>query len=87
MCKKRRNEAGAAQKARTKKRGKMEVLEPLVQVDACTGKRMRVVMKNNREFVGTMRGFDDFVSLLAHPYEDKRRQAKHIAAHTRKWVD
>ena len=37
---------------------------PLAEIDGCSGKRLRVIMKNDREFVGTLRGFDDYVSLL-----------------------
>lgn len=36
---------------------------PLAEIDACSGKRIRIIMKNDREFVGTLRGFDDYVSL------------------------
>jgi hypothetical protein len=31
-------------------------------IDRCIGSRIWVVMKNEREFTGTLLGFDDFVS-------------------------
>ena len=31
-------------------------------IDRCIGSRIWVVMKNDREFTGTLLGFDDFVS-------------------------
>lgn len=35
---------------------------PLELVDRCIGSSIWAVMKSQREFVGTLRGFDDFVS-------------------------
>lgn len=35
---------------------------PLELIDKCIGSRIWVIMKNEREFVGTLQGFDDFVS-------------------------
>ena len=32
------------------------------QIDRCIGSRIWVIMKNDREFTGTLLGFDDFVS-------------------------
>ncbi|KAK9454104.1 hypothetical protein V1511DRAFT_522258 [Dipodascopsis uninucleata] len=37
-------------------------LLPLELVDKCVGSRIWVVMKTDREFSGTLLGFDDFVS-------------------------
>ena len=31
-------------------------------IDRCIGSRLWVIMKNEREFVGTLLGFDDYVS-------------------------
>ena len=31
-------------------------------IDRCIGSRIWVIMKNDREFTGTLLGFDDFVS-------------------------
>ncbi|CCV00406.1 unnamed protein product [Malassezia sympodialis ATCC 42132] len=42
---------------------------PLELVDRCIGSRIWVVMKSEREFVGTLLGFDDYVSPSAHTSE------------------
>ena len=33
-------------------------------VDKCIGSRIHVIMKSDKEIVGTLLGFDDFVSIL-----------------------
>jgi len=33
-------------------------------VDKCIGSRIHIVMKNDKEIVGTLLGFDDFVNML-----------------------
>jgi hypothetical protein len=35
---------------------------PLELIDKCIGWQIHVIMKNEREFVGTLMGFDDYVS-------------------------
>lgn len=35
-------------------------------VDKCIGSRIHIVMKTDKEIVGTLLGFDDFVSILAN---------------------
>ena len=35
---------------------------PLELVDRCIGSKIWVLMKNEREFTGTLMGFDDYVS-------------------------
>jgi len=35
---------------------------PLELVDRCIGSQIHVIMKNEREFTGTLMGFDDYVS-------------------------
>ncbi|KAG8232820.1 hypothetical protein J437_LFUL014178 [Ladona fulva] len=37
---------------------------PLELVDKCIGSRIHIVMKNDKEIVGTLLGFDDFVNIL-----------------------
>ena len=37
---------------------------PLELVDRCIGSKIWVLMKNEREFTGTLMGFDDYVSEL-----------------------
>ncbi|KAK9380583.1 U6 snRNA-associated Sm-like protein LSm5 [Kockiozyma suomiensis] len=39
-------------------------LLPLELVDKCVGSRIWVVMKTDREFSGTLLGFDDFVNMV-----------------------
>eukprot|EP00727_Mastigamoeba_balamuthi_P000926 m51a1_g10830 hypothetical protein (94) ;mRNA; f:32729-33457 len=39
-------------------------LLPLELVDKCCGSKVWVIMKSDREFVGTLRGFDDFVNIV-----------------------
>uniref|UniRef100_A0A4W5M1I5 U6 snRNA-associated Sm-like protein LSm5 n=1 Tax=Hucho hucho TaxID=62062 RepID=A0A4W5M1I5_9TELE len=48
-------------------------LLPLELVDKCIGSRIHIVMKNDKEIVGTLLGFDDFVSIL---YTNGRRITK-----------
>lgn len=33
-------------------------------MDKCIGSRIHIVMKNDKEIVGTLLGFDDFVNML-----------------------
>ncbi|KAG8781629.1 RNA-binding protein lsm5 [Ceratobasidium sp. 428] len=37
---------------------------PLELVDRCIGQRIWVITKSEREFVGTLLGFDDFVNMV-----------------------
>lgn len=37
---------------------------PLELVDKCIGSRLWVIMRDHRELVGTLRGFDDFVNMV-----------------------
>ncbi|XP_060053070.1 U6 snRNA-associated Sm-like protein LSm5 [Erinaceus europaeus] len=39
-------------------------LLPLELVDKCTGSRLHIVMKSDKEIVGTHLGFDDFVDMV-----------------------
>ncbi|KAA0166582.1 hypothetical protein FNF31_01360 [Cafeteria roenbergensis] len=39
-------------------------LLPLALVDKCTGSRIWVMMQDNREIVGTLRGFDEYVNMV-----------------------
>lgn len=40
-----------------------EVL-PLELIDRCIGSKLWVIMKGERELVGTLRGFDDYVNMI-----------------------
>jgi U6 snRNA-associated Sm-like protein LSm5 len=35
---------------------------PLELIDKCIGSRIHIIMKKDKEFVGTLLGFDEFVS-------------------------
>jgi len=37
---------------------------PLELIDRCIGSRITVILKNDREFTGTLLGFDDFVNMV-----------------------
>ncbi|TCD63325.1 RNA-binding protein lsm5 [Steccherinum ochraceum] len=37
---------------------------PLELIDRCIGSRIWVIMKTDREFTGTLTGFDDFVNMV-----------------------
>lgn len=39
-------------------------LMPLELVDKCIGSRIHIVMKSDKEIVGTLLGFDDFVNMV-----------------------
>ncbi|GHJ89413.1 hypothetical protein NliqN6_5815 [Naganishia liquefaciens] len=37
---------------------------PLELIDRCIGSKIWVIMKSDREFTGTLMGFDDFVNMV-----------------------
>ena len=39
-------------------------LLPLELIDKCIGSRIHIIMKNDKEIVGTLLGFDDFVNMV-----------------------
>ena len=39
-------------------------LLPLELIDKCIGSRIHVIMKNEKELVGTLLGFDDYVNMV-----------------------
>uniref|UniRef100_A0A7S1ERV8 U6 snRNA-associated Sm-like protein LSm5 n=1 Tax=Timspurckia oligopyrenoides TaxID=708627 RepID=A0A7S1ERV8_9RHOD len=40
------------------------VVLPLELIDKCIGSKIWIIMRNEKEFVGTLRGFDEFVNLV-----------------------
>jgi U6 snRNA-associated Sm-like protein LSm5 len=42
----------------------MAQLLPLELIDKCIGSRIHVIMKNDKELVGTLLGFDDYVNMV-----------------------
>ncbi|NWS14572.1 LSM5 protein, partial [Pachyramphus minor] len=51
-------------------------LLPLELVDKCIGSRIHIVMKSDKEIVGTLLGFDDFVSIL--PWDEITPEGRRI---------
>ena len=43
--------------------GNSQVL-PLELIDKCIGSRMWIIMRGDKELVGTLRGFDDYVNMV-----------------------
>ena len=39
-------------------------LQPLALIDKCIGSRLWILMKGDKEVVGTLRGFDEFVNMV-----------------------
>ncbi|CAM9149107.1 unnamed protein product [Chrysoparadoxa australica] len=39
-------------------------LLPLELIDRCVGSKLWVIMKGDKELVGTLRGFDDYVNMV-----------------------
>lgn len=57
---------------------------PLELVDRCIGSPIWVVMKNEREFTGTLMGFDDYVSAYRPPLPSRRRAGPQLT-HPQTW--
>ncbi|KAJ6633609.1 U6 snRNA-associated Sm-like protein LSm5 [Pseudolycoriella hygida] len=49
-------------------------LLPLELVDKCIGSRIHIIMKNDKEMVGTLLGFDDFVNMLLEDVTEYERE-------------
>ena len=45
----------------------VHISTPTELVDKCIGSRIHIIMKSDKEIVGTLLGFDDFVSILSPP--------------------
>mmetsp|Transcript_33154 Transcript_33154/g.50096 ORF Transcript_33154/g.50096 Transcript_33154/m.50096 type:complete len:97 (+) Transcript_33154:105-395(+) len=43
---------------------------PLAIIDKCIGSKIQVIMKGDREIVGTLRGMDDYVNLVLDDVKD-----------------
>ena len=39
-------------------------LQPLALIDKCIGSKIWILMKGDKEVVGTLRGFDEFVNMV-----------------------
>lgn len=42
---------------------------PLELVDKCIGSRIWIIMRGEKELVGTLRGFDEFVNIVRIKFE------------------
>eukprot|EP00936_MAST-01D_sp_MAST-1D-sp1_P000933 g933.t1 len=45
-------------------------LLPLELIDKCIGSRIWIIMKGDKEIVGTLRGFDDYVNMVLDDVEE-----------------
>eukprot|EP00871_Galdieria_phlegrea_P001547 jgi/Galph1/2393/GphlegSOOS_G1076.1 len=52
---------------------------PLELVDKCIGSRIWVLMKNDKEFVGTLKGFDQFVNMVLEDVTEYEWTAEGLA--------
>lgn len=39
-------------------------LQPLALIDKCIGSKIWLIMKSDKEIVGTLRGFDEYVNMV-----------------------
>jgi U6 snRNA-associated Sm-like protein LSm5 len=39
-------------------------LQPLALIDKCIGSKIWILMKGDKELIGTLRGFDEFVNMV-----------------------
>lgn len=53
---------------------------PLALVDACIGSRIWIIMKGDKEIVGTLRGFDDYVNMVSARRQTHGAPAGHTAS-------
>ena len=42
----------------------MSKLNPLALIDAAVGDQLHIIMKGDKELVGTLRGFDNYVNMV-----------------------
>jgi len=42
-------------------------LQPLALIDKCIGSRIWILTKGDKELVGTLRGFDEYVNMVFIP--------------------
>jgi U6 snRNA-associated Sm-like protein LSm5 len=56
-------------------------LLPLELIDKCIGSRLWIIMKGDKELVGTLRGFDDYVSKCPSPLLDGLPPMTHGPCH------
>jgi U6 snRNA-associated Sm-like protein LSm5 len=50
--------------------GNASVILPSELIDRCVGSKIWVIMKNDKELVGTLRGFDVYVNMVLEEVEE-----------------
>lgn len=58
-------------------------LLPLELLDRCIGSKIWIIMKDEKEFVGTLRGFDDYVNMVRSRARAARRAARALTPRDR----
>ncbi|XP_077896005.1 U6 snRNA-associated Sm-like protein LSm5 isoform X2 [Ictidomys tridecemlineatus] len=56
-------------------------LLPLELVDKCIGSRIHIVMKSDKEIVGTLLGFDDFVNMVLEDVTELSNSHVQVKSH------
>merc|ERR1712153_173721 len=62
--KEKRSHATRQKVARRQRLRPMSQVLPLELIDKCIGSKMWVLMKGDKELVGTLKGFDDYVNMV-----------------------
>ncbi|KIW01418.1 U6 snRNA-associated Sm-like protein LSm5 [Verruconis gallopava] len=52
-------------------------LLPLELIDKCVGSKIWVIMKNDKEFAGTLLGFDDYVNMVLEDVTEFNYDGQH----------
>ena len=60
---------------------KAAALQPLELVDKCIGSKVHVVMKSDKEIVGTLLGFDDFVNMVLEDVTELSVSSANFSSH------
>jgi U6 snRNA-associated Sm-like protein LSm5 len=58
-------------------------LMPLELIDKCIGSKLWIVMKGDKELVGTLRGFDDFVNMVLEDVTEYEVDAEGVKRETK----
>ncbi|GME70833.1 unnamed protein product [Ambrosiozyma monospora] len=66
----------AQQKSTETKDDPSNVIIPLELIDKCIGSSIHAILTNNREFVGKLVGFDDFVNIVLEDAKEYELQSE-----------
>lgn len=50
-------------------------LQPLAVIDKCIGEKVLVILKSEKELIGTLRGFDEYVNMVLDDVVEKEYTA------------